>query len=514
MNDELSRQRILQDLDTNFLVEAAAGTGKTTSIVGRMVNLIATGKCDIERLAAMTFTRKAAAELRERFQLELRRQAASIDRSDQQRMRLQVALRHVEQAFIGTIHSFCTLLLRERPIEMNVGPNFRELEQAENDQLIDWAWAAFLDQLHESNDPLLLGFQEFGVHAADLKACFCRYVSNPDIDRWPHTARSLSEFDLDGLKGALRNYIDRIATLKDDFPTARGTDELMDRLERIERKSQHIHWDRLGDVFDLTELFDWTSKCTQKCWHDKTIAKQEHDHFVSFRKETIQPAMHWWYGYRYEFAIRVLHSAGKVFDRMRGESNGLNFEDLLQKSAIALKLQPSLRAYFQRRFHCLLIDEFQDTDPIQAQVIAFLTAAELTQQVWHLCRPRPGSLFLVGDPKQSIYRFRRADIVTYAKMKQMFQDGAGEVLSLSRNFRSTLELREWNNEVYEGLFPAIATLYAPAANSMTQGRQDVVEGQLRGLRCLTLPDDLSHEETIAIESQRIANSIRGAIAGQ
>ena len=84
MNDDQSRQLILADLDSNMMVEAAAGTGKTTSIVGRMVNLIATGKCEITTIAATTFTRKAAGELRERFQSALRIEADSDGRSAQE----------------------------------------------------------------------------------------------------------------------------------------------------------------------------------------------------------------------------------------------------------------------------------------------------------------------------------------------------------------------------------------------------------------------------------------------
>ena len=104
--DAKNRKRILNDLDVNMIVEAAAGTGKTTSIVGRMVNLIATGKCEIEHLAATTYTRKAAAELRERFHLKLRFEAESKDRPKTELKRLRSALERIRFAFVGTFHSF------------------------------------------------------------------------------------------------------------------------------------------------------------------------------------------------------------------------------------------------------------------------------------------------------------------------------------------------------------------------------------------------------------------------
>ena len=116
--DNEQRRRILEDLDTTILVEAAAGTGKTTSMVGRMVALIREGKCQIDTMAAVTFTRKAAAELRARFQIELER--AARETRGKGKERLAHAEGRVERCFIGTIHSFCARLLRERPIEAGI----------------------------------------------------------------------------------------------------------------------------------------------------------------------------------------------------------------------------------------------------------------------------------------------------------------------------------------------------------------------------------------------------------
>ena len=104
MSDSENRKLIADDLDSNIMVEAAAGTGKTTGIVGRMVNLIATGRCQIENLAATTFTRKAAAELRERFQAKLRQELNS-DRPDGELDRIKTAIDRIEFAFVGTFHS-------------------------------------------------------------------------------------------------------------------------------------------------------------------------------------------------------------------------------------------------------------------------------------------------------------------------------------------------------------------------------------------------------------------------
>src|SRR5690606_15351647 len=126
-----ARARIASDLDTNLLVEAGAGSGKTTELVNRMVALIASGTAEIQEIAAVTFTRKAAAELRERFQARLekrvREDAAPAAPDDLQLERLRAALHDVDRAFVGTIHSFCGRLLRERPLEIGLDPAFEEL---------------------------------------------------------------------------------------------------------------------------------------------------------------------------------------------------------------------------------------------------------------------------------------------------------------------------------------------------------------------------------------------------
>src|SRR5437016_986156 len=114
--DQEARDRIEAALDINLLVEAGAGSGKTESLARRMAAGIAAGVYEVESMAAVTFTRKAAAELRARFQLELEKRLGADD-DPARRERLQTALRHLERLFAGTIHAFCAHLLRERPVE-------------------------------------------------------------------------------------------------------------------------------------------------------------------------------------------------------------------------------------------------------------------------------------------------------------------------------------------------------------------------------------------------------------
>src|SRR5688572_5842060 len=124
--DQAARDRITGELDTSLLVEAGAGSGKTTAMVLRMVGLIRTGRARAAEIVAVTFTRKAAAELRERFQDELERAGRSADLSDVERAHVRGALDELDLCFVGTIHAFCARLLRERPLDAGVPPDFQE----------------------------------------------------------------------------------------------------------------------------------------------------------------------------------------------------------------------------------------------------------------------------------------------------------------------------------------------------------------------------------------------------
>jgi len=155
--DAGARRQIQENLEVNLLVEAGAGSGKTTELVTRMVALVSTGAATVEHIAAVTFTRKAAAELRERFQArleaELRRGEGALGEDERQRIRQ--ALEQVDRAFLGTIHSFCSRLLRERPLEVGLDPAFEELPVDERLRFRRRFWESYLERLARESDPIL-----------------------------------------------------------------------------------------------------------------------------------------------------------------------------------------------------------------------------------------------------------------------------------------------------------------------------------------------------------------------
>src|SRR5262245_25934749 len=129
-SDQNARERIRTSLDETLIVEAAAGTGKTSELVRRIVAILRSGRTKVDRIVAVTFTRKAAGELRLRLRLELdTARAAASSPSDV--ANLEDALKRLEEARIGTIHSFCAEILRQRPVEARIPPGFEELDEAQ-----------------------------------------------------------------------------------------------------------------------------------------------------------------------------------------------------------------------------------------------------------------------------------------------------------------------------------------------------------------------------------------------
>lgn len=505
-----ARQRLATDLHTNFMVEAAAGTGKTTSMVARMVNLIAEGACLAPQMVAVTFTRKAAAELRERFQSELSavigKLSESSDASDRAKFeRLNAAANSLGQIFLGTIHSFCAQLLRERPIEFGVNPGFRELEADENQLLLDRAWQENLADMIAGSDPLLGELKRLGLETSQLRDCFKNFIEYRDVQHWP--SEPTAEFDLKACQTLVKKYINDMRSLMPIFPRDRPSDKLMAQYELIVRSSVRA-FEHEWRFFRMLDHFDHSTKAVQKDWHDKKVAKQEQTRFETFRAEVVKPALTYWRQRRYQCVVQFVRRALTVYQTLKLNDGALDFTDLLLITAKGLREQPHLRHYFQQRSH-FLVDEFQDTDPVQAEVVVLLGSDDCEQKDWQSCRLRPGSLFIVGDPKQSIYRFRRGDIVTYNRVRSIFTASGGVLASLSDNYRSSEQLIAWNNQLFAHKFPATPSEYSPAYTGMRCGRPRATRGELSGI--FQLPVTGTNSLAIQSEAEHVARFIRHAI---
>ncbi len=524
--DEPVRQRIRTDLSTTLLVEAAAGTGKTTCMVDRMLALVRTGAARSEGIVAVTFTKKAAGELRRRFREKLQR--AAVEATDPaEQARLAAALERVDSMVIGTIHSFAGRLLRERPLEAGVDPGFRELDDSADRLLRRQAWREFVTAAPTDHPQLLADLDAVGLRLGDLSGLFSeRFATYGDVEDWP--APATPPPDLTAVVAAVEAFAERIEAEAFPDPAERGTDELMNSLEQFARMVRRCDTSSIVAVMDMLQELDRKPKVTQKSWpgvgdtdKERKAAQKEAalgwlDQWEQIRDTLARPALWQWRAHRYPVAIAALQQALAVYDRLRAERGGLSFQDLLCKAARLLVGHPDVRRSFRSRYTHLLVDEFQDTDPVQAEMLLLLTATDPDERDWRQCVPAPGSLFVVGDPKQSLYRFRRADIVTYTAVRDIIA-AHGDVLALTTNFRSRGDLVGWVNDVFAAQFPQQPTVESPSFTPSTSGRREAPaggdeRGWLSGLRTLRLVRSGQAGDAWAEqEAREIATFIKRAI---
>ena len=430
--DQAQRDLIETRLDVNLLVEAAAGTGKTTGMVARLAALVSSGRCRPENLAAVTFTRKAAGELRARFQQKLEELAAA-ESSPAAGTAFREALEHPERCFVGTIHSFCARLLRERPVEARVDPDFEEIDEERDEALREQAWYEFVASLYARESSLLDELAEAGLEPGTLYSAYRKFCDFPDVDQWPAPQVELP--DTAGLKAALVDYAEHMRSLAAQLPEEYGTDQLIPEYKKIPRLLRQANLDNPAQLAEIMASFRERS-ATIRYWPSREVRDREVERWEAFRVEWAEEFNRTWRARRYRVVIEALKQAAAYYAGMRRRLGVLNFADLLLAARDLLAGSVPARRYFSRSITHLLVDEFQDTDPLQAEIILLLTADDPACRDWRRCRPRPGALFVVGDPKQSIYRFRRADIVTYNQVKEVIRDNGGLLVSLSANFRS------------------------------------------------------------------------------
>ena len=507
--DVQARQRIVTDLYTTFLVEAGAGSGKTTSLVQRMVALVRTGT-EIRKIAAITFTRKAASELRTRFQiaLELALRDETSALSDPERENLAQGLQDINLCFHGTIHSFCGRLLRERPLEAELDPGFRELEEEEDQEFADLCWDDYLVQLKADEGGTKLGeLKALGLDVSDMRAVYHKVSEYPDVDVFTQDGPR-PDFDL--IRNSLFPMLDEAKRWIPTESPEKGWDTLQDAILQTERQRRFRDFnDDLELVRLLETLFEKKLAVTQNRWTDKSMAKETAEKFTTWQLTVMEPFLRRWREYRHPFVIRFVQPAVAYCTDRRIKAGMLNFQDLLMKAAKLLREHAEVRRYFQHRYQNLLVDEFQDTDPIQAEVMFLLTGADASVADWRAVVPRRGSLFIVGDPKQSIYRFRRADIATYNFVKQRIVQTDGEVLELTANFRSVQAIGTFVDGHFTGKFPMVATDEQAKFVPLATQRQNPTSHH--GVYSIVHPGSLSNKDAVnAADAQRIATWIHWA----
>ena len=447
--DAAPRWQAATELDTSFLVEAGAGTGKTSVLLQRLLAVLRTGRSRLERIAAITFTEKAATELRIRLRIEIDA-ALGTQLSQTERDNLRAARLQLERASILTVHAFCALLLRERPLEARVDPNFGVLDGVGRRVIQEQTWRDWLAQEMESRPDSLKTALRAGLSLAHVRALRDFVVEQRDcLGLLPEPLAS----PLPQFRHAFRQAAERLSQLGSacSEPSDRAFVQLTEFSQRLPDHDADPLWERL--LYNPLDLSERLGNKTH--WHPASSLDEVRSCFARLRAAHRQARAAWVHNHTLGL-VRWLGGYLAVYDTIKRQRTCLDFPDLLLSTRDLLADNLEVRRYFQHKFDFLLVDEFQDTDPLQAEIVFFLAEHTPRARDWSQVVLKPGKLFLVGDPHQSIYRFRRADLDVYRLVRTIIE-GQGRVVGLSSNFRTRAPILDWINDTFSRVFaPAAA----------------------------------------------------------
>lgn len=474
--DQAQRDAAVCERTRNVLIDAGAGTGKTTTLVDRLVEMLAptdhVPATPIDRLAAITFTRKAAGELRLRIRQRLLEGLAETGLSAERGVRLKDALAGLDTAYVGTIHSFADRLLHLRPVEAQLSPSYEIVE--DNSGLVRETFDILLDAVQSGTLNAELAGTEAATRAEEATSTVLDAL---DVGI-PADSQETGWQPLHGLDALVAGFIgerdiaplERAPATFDRTAFQAAANEYLHLATPLQETSQGAAWiirmagclQSLGNFDDPARLLqmlrrqlerrprDVTKRDTfknddvaWKVW--KRLTEADRSHSTPLLDALCAP-LHRWMATR---LARLFPVVVALYEKVKARNRVLDQLDLLIKLRDLLVHNRSIRAEFQRMFDHIFVDEFQDTDPLQAEIVLFLCEREPAADRWEDVVLRDGALTLVGDPKQSIYRFRRADIAMYDRTRQIVKNGGCLEVTLSANFRSVPPLINWLNDRFD-----------------------------------------------------------------
>jgi len=496
--DAAARRRALLDHDSTLLVEAGAGSGKTALMAGRIALLLASG-VPAREIVAITFTEAASSELLERIE----RFVASLAQGlvpDELRLALPdglsagqaeaiaAAANSLDEITCTTIHGFCQQLVKPYPVETGIDPGAAIIDPAAADlayQDLVGAWLSarfgrdrgaeglgrlpplpeldaddfFVELLQEEPDGLVKLFQEAAA-----------FLRTKRTDAQPPVA--IDPGALEALSRAVRDFV---AWYAESGLTEEATQKIIVDLERIRELANDaltapISGRRLASLF-LHEVpcCQHGSEPRFSAWRNKgkwqdtakdaglgkprgtqlSDAAQAHYARCDAAYQAFAGGV---CGAAFARFVAEFDSLAKLYADYKRQAALLDFDDLLHHARDLLARNEDVRQDLSRRYPRILVDEFQDTDPLQAEILWRLCGEGAPDSPWLERRLRPGSLFLVGDPKQAIYRFRGADVDTYIEAKGvLLAQDPHSVIAITANFRSLKPILDFANAQFCGL---------------------------------------------------------------
>ncbi len=422
--------------DGDLLLDAGAGSGKTSVLVERFVRSVLEDGVETGAILTITFTEKAAAEMRERIRLRLRELGAD------------EAARATEGAFISTIHGFCARLLRTHALSAGLDPAFSVLDAPDAERLADQAFDDALEELGRATPgaiDLIAAYTAGGLRGAILQIheeLRSRGERRPRLPALPPAP------DLDDARRALAGAA-TVAARELGAVTDPGA-KVIEALARLERCPEVLAADEPwpGDLWAVAlPGGNGAALSTDVCvryTEALTTFRTAAEHRRAIRV--------------HDLLDRLLALFGERYARAKREVSGLDFEDLELEARELLRSDSELRERYRTRFERIMVDELQDTNRVQLDLIESIAR---------------GNLFTVGDAQQSIYGFRHADVELFEKRGEELA-AVGARATLDTNFRSRPEILAVINGVFEAVMGAAG---APHFRPLRSGREPAATGE-------------------------------------
>ena len=412
-------------------VRAGAGSGKTRAIIARYLGILEAGEADIPQIVAITFTDNAAAELKSRI---IRNIAEYIDSNGHRGNLTGGWRRKIFSAPIGTIHGFCSAMLRENAFDSALPLNFSVIEDSEKDSFYEQGIGRFFQEKISRADPRLGRLLEMESYN------YAQVVKT--------TAMILKEAARLHLVPPFR-YCGGLAFSKEPGPDDLESMniELHEKIEkhislltsRSRRKKEELNV--LGEKIDMTLGIDRNARHLKAVYGEikDEVRTEEIERSRASLLDTVFSIMG---HYDHEINSLYLDLSGEVHrflveQRVREEK--VEYEDLIRFAMDLLRKSPETLAYYRNFFRFIIVDEFQDTDSLQLELMELLTSGT-----------GGASLIAVGDLNQSIYGFRGAEPEKFA---EIFGRRDFEKISFTTNYRSSGSLVSFFNSFFEGIFP-------------------------------------------------------------
>ncbi|MDE0388288.1 MAG: UvrD-helicase domain-containing protein [Rhodospirillales bacterium] len=485
LSDDAARRDAIAVHDRSFLVEAGAGSGKTAVMAGRIALLLAGGAAP-KSIAAVTFTEFAASELLIRVRAfvgalaagdiptELR-VALPKGISNEQRRNLEAADAALDEMTCSTIHGFCQHLISPYPVEADIDPGaavmdrdqadlaFREITDAWLQEELAGEAGGLLAELVLHDPAQTLGLIRTVLHHLRRHRAFTPYERKDLVQlvtAFREVAKDFNDF-LDGedaQEPETAVYAGHFRDLAEEVETGMPA-ETPAALVGLLVTAPH------GDLRTQSGSFrKYQKKGKWKAAVKRVgLAQAEADRLNDAASAHYALCCATWTALHGAVATHVLADLvplveEPVIARFRERKRAaalLDFDDLIFAARDLLRDHDDVRQALAERFRHVLVDEFQDTDPLQTEIFWRLCGEPPTggdDGDWTAFALRPAALFLVGDPKQAIYRFRGADIAAYVTAREAFRAHAADgVLSIATNFRSCAPITEYVNARFETL---------------------------------------------------------------